>query len=48
MNSKAIEETTKIANNYSLKAISAIGPLGDSKFKDSLVNLAKQNLTRVF
>lgn len=48
MNSKAIEETTKIANNYSLKAISAIGPLGDSKFKDSLINLAKQNLTRVF
>ena len=48
MNSKAIEETTKIANNYSLKAISAIGPLEDSKFKDSLINLAKQNLTRVF
>ena len=48
IDSKAIEETTKIANNYSLKAISAIGPLGNSKFKDSLINLATQNLTRVF
>lgn len=45
---KAIEETIRIANNYSLEAISAIEVLKDSQFKESLINLAKQNSTRVF
>ena len=45
---KAIEETIRIADNYSLEAISAIEALESSQFKESLINLAKQNSTRAF
>ena len=45
---KAIEETIRIADNYSSEAISEIEVLESSQFKESLINLAKQNSTRVF
>ena len=47
LENNGIEETLKSARGYSRKAISAIESLPDSKYKDSLVALANENIVRV-
>ena len=48
LDSEAIEETIRIANNYSLKAVSSLKNLKDSKFKEALINLARVNSSRMY
>tara|TARA_Y100001970_G_scaffold146576_1_gene179991 strand:+ start:9654 stop:10634 length:981 start_codon:yes stop_codon:yes gene_type:complete len=47
LENNGIEETLKSAKAYSTKAISAIKSLPESRYKDSLVALAKENIVRV-
>ena len=47
LENNAIEETLKAASDFSSKAISSIKSLDDSKYKDSLIALAKENIVRV-
>ena len=48
LKTQAIEETIRIANNYSLKAVSTLKDLKNSQFKESLISLAKANSTRMY
>ena len=47
LENNAVEETLKLANKYSSKAILAIESLSKSKYKDSLIALARENIVRV-
>jgi len=47
LENNAVEETLQSASNYSSKAILAIESLNESKYKDSLIALAKENIVRV-
>ena len=47
LENNAVEETLKLANKYSSKAILAIEFLTKSKYKDSLIALARENIVRV-
>ena len=47
LDNNAIEETLKTASDYSSKAISAIQSLDESKYKDSLIALARENIVRI-
>ena len=47
LDNNAIEETLKAASDYSSKAISAIQSLDESKYKDSLIALARENIVRI-
>ena len=47
LENNAVEETLKLANKYSSKAILAIESLSKSKYRDSLIALARENIVRV-
>ncbi len=47
LENNGIEGTLKSAKAYSLKAISAVESLSSSKYKDSLIALANENIVRV-